>query len=259
MTLDKVYEVAKIILCITLSSCLIVGTHDWHSLSGELHGTAVNLNGAAAQVEGAAGQINGASAAGRKYIDFQARQFESPAYQKWLAASLQMPAMFNATARSLNRETVPALNGEIADLRTATSNLATFISDTDKTTNGEKGLIPAATAVLAALGTSTNDLDSVIKSSGDKLGIGLDQANKLLKDPGLQTFLDDLPKIGSNLDSMTQELSAITGNLETASEYAPQVMELWVKMEKAASKWQKAYYLARILSLLLPIFFSPIG
>ena len=255
--LQQIYLSAKILLCVVLSVCLIIATHDWRSITGALHPAAENLNSATASVADAASSVKDTAASAKKYVDYQVGYLERPEYQKWLAASLQTPAMFNGTARLLNRTTIPALNGDLTSLNSATAALREFIADTDKNTNGPGGLLPQATAVLQKVGLSVRDFDAFVQDEGDLIEGTTFDARKLLNDFRVDSFLNDLAASGGNANRISADLATISHNFAEASAQAPEIAELWAKMMRTTSKLQKWLYLARILALVGPVFFGP--
>ena len=115
------------------------------------------------------------------------------------------------------------------------------------------GLIPTATMFVRALtktaatfGVSAADLDSAITELAGEAGRDLDDVHRKMTDPRWDTLMTGLVADQGHIE-------AVLASFEGAAKYAPQIAELWTKMMRASSRWQKALYAARIVSLFFPL------
>ncbi|HEY6331735.1 MAG TPA: hypothetical protein VI756_20580 [Blastocatellia bacterium] len=223
---------------LTASVCTVVGTHDFHSATGRLHGTLEN-------VDDATGSL-------KNYVAFQTAQLESDRYQRMIEASIQTPAIFNASGRTLNTQVLPAARDELRALGGATSALTSLINELKDNT------VPAANASLseltgtlkglsdleARLGLTVDDTNQLIAEVSKQSGMAADEIKRRLDDPRVDQLLD-------NLASTTGHLNGIVANGEKASEKWPAITDAINKASQASAKAAKFYWAARIVSLIV--------
>jgi uncharacterized protein YoxC len=250
MTAD-IRNIAFACLAIALAGCAVLLTHDVHSLTGAAHGTLNNVNAATGTLA--------------DYARDESTLLRSPKNQAALDAAVQLGGVFNGSGRLLNTQVIPRAMKTLDGLTAETASLKFFTDNLTATTTGKGGLLPTATTSLASLGsaveqveTDAEDADVALKKASDRLGVDETQLKSAISDTRVQRFFDDLSADSGNIVKITGSLAGITGNLEQASKDAPVVADLWAKMMKTSSKWQKYLYMARIIAYVYPAFFSPL-
>lgn len=127
-----------------------------------------------------------------------------------------------------------------------------FLANTDWRVNGDGGLLAEATSLInnfnllaTKFGLTVDQLNEVVKTTADKLGMSVDAFTRLLADP-------NLPKIIANLEKGTTDFAGMAANGKKATDELPQLFIDIRKMGDHANKFQKFVTVARILGLIAP-------
>jgi len=244
MVLRNVMYLSISVFFLTASVCFVVGTHDFHSATGHLHGTLQNVDDTTGTV--------------KDFVQFQAAQLKSDRYQRMIEASFQTPAIFNASGRTLNTQVLPAARDELRALGVTTNTLTGLIATIKDQT------VPAANASLNELagtlrglsdlenklGLTVADTDQLIAEISKQSGMTAEDVRKRLEDPRVDSLLD-------NLVGATGHVNGIVANGEKASEKWPEITEAIDKASQATAKASKYYWAARVVSLILGAFRLP--
>jgi hypothetical protein len=253
MTSGTIKNCSTAAFFLTLAVCAIVATHDWHSITGELHGTLVTANGTVGDIAA--------------YVHAEKMRIEDPKNQKAIDAAIQLGAVFNGSGRLLNKEVLPRLWSEIDALHAGTDNLALFVKHSDDSLNRQgvpfltpPGVLPAAAMTISKFGVTTDALNQAIDQVVSTTGVARDEVLRKMNDPRFGELLDEAVALArktnatmDQVDGTMTEVHATAGNVETASEQLPDIAASLAKIAKTTSQFSKAYWLSRIISVFLPL------
>lgn len=230
---------------IALTVCAVVLT--WNVRLGIQRGNAALEN------------VREATADIKEYVHKQTDIVESDDYQKQLRATANIGNDVRSVVLSINKQLIPGIKSNLGtfellqgDVRQNLKDLSLLTQHTDASINAQGGLLAEATSLISnfnllatKFGLSVDELNAVIKTTADKLGISVDAFTKLLADP-------NLPKIIANLEKGTTDFAGMAANGKKATDELPQLFIDIRKMGDHANKFQKFVTVARILGLIAP-------
>lgn len=191
----------------------------------------------------------------RDYAKDQTEDLRSPRNQKMVEHYLQIGEAGLLTIQKLNRTTIPRLNSAFDELvivehgvqRVTTSAdqgmlaLADLIRHSDASMNQE--LVPRIAKLADSLNITILDLNADVKRALEAGLTTADTLNKALTNPRIDALLEHTTGAMTNLE-------ATTAHVEEGFREFPTLVKLYEKYAKAATRWQKAIYLAQIINLL---------
>jgi hypothetical protein len=135
-----------------------------------------------------------------------------------------------------------------------------FFRDTSYSLNDPvNGVLPLTSTVLKNLATvaasfniSVNELTNALKTIPD----ATNQIKKLFSDEmiaNVTAIIDELKKTSGNITSISDSAKAMFINFKLASDQAPKIAELWMKIMKTGHILQIPLAIAQFLGLLAPI------
>jgi hypothetical protein len=195
------------------------------------------------------------------FADSQMEQLQSPRAQKSLQASLETLAVFNATGRLLNTQILPRAMKTLDSSDGAMEKVGTLLSNTDKSINGEDGLIVSATLLIGSLtttaerfGLTVDTLDITLKTISEKTGKSLDEIYSLIASPEWKSAIQNANTVSANLATTAQKIDATAEQIRLAMLKAPSIAESLDKIAKTSSKYQRAVIIAGIISTIAGAF-----
>jgi hypothetical protein len=195
------------------------------------------------------------------FADFQIEQLQSPRAQKSLQASLETLAVFNATGRLLNKQILPRAMRGLDASDSAIRNLGLLVANTDKSLNGEGGLISSTTQFVQALTSTANRFQvtvetftAMLQAISEKTGLSLDAIYALVNSPEWMQALQNVAVISSNVAATTQKADATIEQIRLAMLKAPSIALSLEKIAKDGSKFSKITLLVNILSTIAKTF-----
>jgi len=134
----------------------------------------------------------------------------------------------------------------LASLKAVTDNVATLTLNTNRSLNGEGGILPNLALLANTFNTRTTELAGAITDAINEGKLTVRQAKKLLEDQNIPAILAELKGSMANLNATTGKVA------EGFNEY-PAMMKAWRKYSEAAATWQKRIYLVRLLAIIAGI------
>lgn len=244
---ERLKHISVIVLCLTLAVCIVIVTP--------------TLRGTLLKAQETAGETKRAATALADYAEFQTEQFQSERYQKSLKATVDTGAFANSVMRSLNVRVIPELITMLRKLQGTTdqstvtlASLERFIADLNKRTNGDDGLIVAATQLLdginkvaARFEVTVEELSTAIKIAAEKSGKSLDAVYALIADPKMQEIL-------LHWNEMSARGSEILADVKLAADRAPSIAASLDSIAKTSSKFTKITLISNVLATLARAF-----
>jgi hypothetical protein len=195
--------------------------------------------------------VNGASLAWRVYSEKQTAQLESPKTQKAIEAAIEVGAAAKGSLLLVNTQLLPRAWKEVDALHVATDKLAAFTEHTDTSVN--QTMMPELARLLhnlgdvpIKLGVDMDTIAEALKLTSQNTGLTLQAVQKRIADPRFDQLFDQVL-------TGTAHLVATAAQIEEASKRLPEIAEALAKISKTTSRFTKAYWIARILSILIPL------
>lgn len=188
------------------------------------------------------------------WFEAERERASSPKNAKALDAAIQAGAVFNATGRLLNTQTIPRFNREMDALTAMTGRLDSFIVATDQRVNGADGLLVSVTALVNGLartadrfGVTVEEINAAVRMASEKTGLSLDALYSLLSRP---EWLETL----KHLDGTAANVETVTANAAKASEQMPSIAASLEKIAKTSSRFTKITLIANVIATLARAF-----
>lgn len=239
----NIRNISIAVFFLVASIALVIAIHNGRILAHSLEHTAGNLDDMSGQ----------AKEAFRSYRE----QASSPKNQASLDAAIQLGAVWNATGREMNTQVLPRFWKLLDTTRETTAKVGTVADQTRETV---KAGGDSTNAVLASLRAT---LDSLHVAS-DKLGVDLGTLGDAVRDMSQSSGLAISevtrriadPRFDLILDSATEGIQHLNGTaieIEKASKALPEIAAALEKISTTTSRFTKAYWVARILSIVVPL------
>lgn len=225
------------LLCITASVGLIVVVRDEHRTAGEIQATVA--------------EVKMTASAWREYSQEEVAQLQSPRTQKAIEAAIEVGATAKASLLLVNKQLLPRTWKAVDSLRDATGRISDLTAHTDTQLNqqvmpGFADLIRNSIKLENQLGIDVEELGDAIKLTSQQTGLSLQEIQKRIADPRFDNILDSLAGTAGHLNGTTAEI-------EEASRKLPEIADALAKISTTSSRFSKAYWVARILSILVPL------
>jgi hypothetical protein len=243
VTLDKAIKIGKLILFVIL----IIGLPNlfW------------NIRIILQRGQDTMSEVKRASTTGADYMEFQTGQFRSIEYQKWLEASLQLPAVFKGSGQYINRFILPEFRGLAADGRAAVTELRGEITDlrrltidTNRSFNADGGLLQTSTATIGKVGSVLDEFAADLRGLVAEGVIAAQTANRILSDPNIPLIVQRFADGSLQFTEFVTALKIDAQDFDVAIKNFGELTALFNKYVKTANKWHKWVLLAQIVSLL---------
>jgi len=230
--MNWIKPISVAVLCFTLSVCAIVLT--WNARIG-IH------------------SINSTLEDFKEYVHTEKATLEDPRNAKAIEAATQVGAVFNASGRLLNTQTLPRANKVLDALTGATLDLAAFTRHTDSAVN-EK-VLPAATTMIDSgrdalialvklqdkFGVDADTAMEALKQASEKTGKGIDALTQQIANPSWSEAADNIAKT-------TGQSLLVVQDLHDTTKQMPHIMAQVDKTATNISKFSKASIIAGIIS-----------
>lgn len=227
---------AVAVLCITLAVC--AGVLTWNARIG-IH----SFNDTLADV--------------KEYVHSEKATLEDPRNAKAIEAATQVGAVFNASGRLLNTQTLPrankvldALQAEAIALKATTDESTRQLKQNGDNANlvliAAKDTVAGLGRAAERLGVDTTTLTKAIADSAAELNMTVAEVTKRVADPRFDTMLDAAVSGITHIDHISAEIAL-------ASDRLPEVADDLHKVSKAAGRFSNAYWVGRIISLIIPV------
>jgi len=225
------------LLCITASVGLAVAIRDEHRTAVEIQSTVA--------------EIKMTATAWREYSQEQTTQLRSPRTQKAIEAAIEVGATAKASLLLVNTQLLPRTWKAVDGMREATGRLSDLTAHTDAQLNqqvmpGFADLIRNSIKLENQLGVDVDELGEAIRLTSQQTGLSLQEIQKRIADPRFDSILDSMSGTASHLNGTSAEI-------EEASRRLPEIAEALAKISKTTSRFSKAYWVARILSIIVPL------
>ncbi|HXG94157.1 MAG TPA: hypothetical protein VNN73_17570 [Blastocatellia bacterium] len=236
------------LLAATLSVCAINLTWNLRLVSQTLRS---DFHSSAAEVKRAATR-------GADFVEMQTRQLQSPAYQKWLAASLQTPAVFNGTGRLINTQFLPRawrlLDTASRGLETNLELLAENQRRLGLTVEATTRLVNNFTDIAVRFGLTADEMNEAIRQASEKTGMTIDEIYRRISDKRWDELTDRLLQTAAHVEETTGQITVVAENAATASGEMPGIARSLEKIAKTSSKFTRITLVANIISTLARAF-----
>jgi hypothetical protein len=171
--------------------------------------------------------------------------------QEYLAEFIEVGATAKASLLLINTQLLPKTWKAVDSLKEATGRISDLTAHTDTQLNqqimpGFADLIRNSIKLENQLGIDVEELGDAIKLTSQQTGLSLQEIQKRIADPRFDTILDTLAGTASHLNGTTAEI-------EAASRRLPEIADALAKISKTTSRFSKAYWVARILSIVVPL------
>lgn len=191
-------------------------------------------------------EVYKASVTANNYFTTQVTNLQKQ--QKALDAAIQLPGVYNAAGRVINKITLPKINRAIENLDTRSGQLLESLNTTVQSTNSliqhtdknVNDLIPQITETAKAMNVSVQSLDKAIQEITSKSSVTLDDIHNIMASKEWLEVLQHIDGIAGDIDKTTDQMPSIAASIE--------------KMAKVSSKYQKAVILAQIFSAIARAF-----
>jgi hypothetical protein len=224
------------VLCITLAVCAVVLT--WNIRIG-IH----NANDIGQDV--------------KEYVHAEKATLEDPRNAKAIEAATQVGAVFNASGRLLNTQTLPrankvldALTAEAVALKVTTDESTRQLRQNGDSANGvlvaARSTVTVLGAVADKLGIDMGTLTLAIQKTSDTANLTVAEITKRVADPKFDEVLDGVLAAETSL-------THVAGEVALASDRLPEIAADLRKVTKASGRFANAYWIAKILAILLPL------
>jgi hypothetical protein len=225
------------ILCITASAGLVVAIRDEHRTAGEIQSTVA--------------EIKMTATAWREYSEEQTGQLRSPRTQRAIEAAIEVGATAKASLLLVNTQLLPRTWKTVDSLREATGRISDLTAHTDAQLNqqvmpGFADLIHNSIKLENQLGIDAKELGDAITLTSQQTGLSLQEIQKRIADPRFDAILDSLAGSAGHLNGTSAEV-------EAASRRFPEIADSLARISKTTSRFSKAYWVARILSIVVPL------
>jgi hypothetical protein len=195
------------------------------------------------------------------FADLQIEQLQSPRSQKAMQAGIETLAVFNATGRLINNQLLPRAMKNLDSSDSAIRGAGLLVASTNKSLNGEEGLLPALTNLVESLtetagrfNLTVDTLNLTLKQIADKTGKSLDEIYLLLSSPEWKEALSNVAAVTGNLSTTSQKIDATAEQIRLAMERAPGIAASLDKIASTSSKFSKATLIANLLSIIAKTF-----
>ena len=228
---------ALALLCITASAGLVVIVRDEHRTASELQNTVA--------------EVRMTATAWREYSQEQTGQLRSPRTQKAIEAAIEVGATAKASLLLVNTQLLPRTWKTIDGLHRASDKLAELTEHTDAQLNqqvmpGFADFIRNSIKLENQLGIDADELGQAIRLTSGQTSLSLQEIQKRIADPRFDSILD-------SISGTAEHLNGTTAEIEEASRRLPDIAEALAKISKTTSRFSKAYWVARILSIVMPL------
>jgi hypothetical protein len=225
------------LLCITASLGLTVVIRDEHKTASELESTVA--------------EIKMTATAWREYSQEETAQLRSPRTQKAIEAAIEVGATAKASLLLVNTQLLPRTWKAVDSLREATGRISDLTAHTDSQLNqqvmpGFADLIRNSIKIENQLGIDVEELGEAIKLTSRQTGLSLQEIQKRIGDPRFDGILDSIAGVAGHLNNTSAEI-------EQASRRLPEIADALANISKTTSRFSKAYWVARILSIVVPL------
>ena len=225
------------ILCITASGGVAVVIRDEHRTAGEIQNTVA--------------EIRITATAWREYSEEQTGQLKSPRTQKAIESAIEVGATARASLLLVNTQLLPRTWKAVDSLREATGRISDLTAHTDAQLNqqvmpGFADLIRNSIKLENQLGVDAEELGDAIKLTSQQTGLSLQEIQNRMADPRFDSILDSLAGSAAHMNGTSAEIGA-------ASQRLPEIADALAKISKTTSRFSKAYWVARILSIVVPL------
>lgn len=241
----EIRDAAIAALCVTLLVCAVIVTATLCRLGDEADEVLAQTGATVRQVNLTASTLN-------DYATRQIAELSTERNRKAMEATIAAGASFQATARLINTTTIPKINAAVASL------------DALATQAGHDTL-PQATRAISALAdtgealrdtaqafsTTPQTIESAIRVISDKSQISLNDLHELLSDPGWKEVIRNTAQASAETVTTMRNVSATTDQIAVAATRLPAIAESIQKISATSSRYGKAFWLARILSLIV--------
>jgi hypothetical protein len=151
----------------------------------------------------------------------------------------------------VNTQLLPRTWKAVDSMREATGPISDLTAHTDSQLNqqvmpGFADLIRNSIKLENQLGIDVEELDDAINLTSQQTGLSLREIQKRIADPRFDSILDSIAGTAGHLNNTSAEI-------DEASRRLPEIAEALAKISKTTSRFSKAYWVARILSIVVPL------
>jgi len=164
---------------------------------------------------------------------------------------IEVGATAKASLLLVNKQLLPRTWKAVDSLRDATGRISDLTAHTDTQLNqqvmpGFADLIRNSIKLENQLGVDVEELGDAIKLTSQQTGLSLQEIQKRIADPRFDSILDSIAGTAGHLNGTSAEI-------EEASRRLPEIADSLAKISHTTSRFSKAYWVAKILSILVPL------
>ena len=218
------------------------------AMLGALTWLALDLRQTVGELRATASAVRATAQAAETYLAAQLAVLRDPRNQKSLEAGIQAAAVWNATGRLVNTQTIPRVNRTLDELQGSAADLRALVAESNRRINAE--LLPGATQAIGELAGAARSLDAGLREAQETLQVASGAARTVGED--IHRLLSDPALLGAAraIEQAATRSAETAAHIERAAREVPEIARSAQEIAATSSRYRRWVLLSQIASAL---------